>query len=127
MVEYTCLDSNVVIELLKNNPSVTKILSELHSFAITTTTLFELWAGRKEKESDGIKELLSEFIILSFNETAALIAADMQRKLKEQGESIEFRDIFIAAACIEHSCSLFTLNKKHFARMEQFGLKLIQT
>ncbi len=126
LVKKTCLDTDVIIELLKNNEEIKKKIEALNAeFYTTTINTFELWSGRKENEENTIKNLLSWLNIQSLNKESAYKAGDIRIKLKKQGLDIEFRDIFIASICIENDLELLTYNKKHFERMQQFGLKLV--
>lgn len=124
-VKKICLDSDVVIELLKGNPKIVEIINSLPAdFYLTTINIFEIWTGRIENETEKIIGLLSEFNILEFDKKSSLRAGDIRKKLKEKGELIDIRDVFIASICIQNNIELLTYNKKHFNRLEKFGLKL---
>lgn len=126
MVREICLDSDILIELLKNNRTVQEKLSSLEaSFAITAITSFEVWSGRKEREQTMINALLSSFHTLDFDTHASLKAADIWRTLKSDGTMLDIRDVFIASICITQNIALFTHNKKHFERLQEHGLTLI--
>ncbi|MBI2043487.1 type II toxin-antitoxin system VapC family toxin [Candidatus Pacearchaeota archaeon] len=126
MVRKICLDSDIIIELLKNNLEVIKTINSLDAeFYATVVNIFEIWTGRMEKESKTIIELISELNILDFDRKSALRAGDIRKKLKGRGELIEIRDIFIASICIQNNMELLTYNKKHFERLKQFELKLV--
>lgn len=120
-----CLDSDVLIQFLKNDPLIVEwIQKNIGFYFITSITSFEAWMGRNKDEP--IKEILSIFEILPFEKDASLLAGDIFRSLKEKGQQLDMRDIFIAATCIHYNVPLFTLNKKHFQRMEEFGLVLLE-
>ena len=126
MVRKACLDSDVIIELLKNNDKTKNAIISLDAeFYTTTINAFELWGGRKDKEEEIIDSLITWLNTKELDKKSAYRAGDIRRKLKKQGADIEFRDIFIAAICIQNDLELFTYNKKHFERLKQFGLKLI--
>ncbi|MDO8508865.1 MAG: type II toxin-antitoxin system VapC family toxin [Nanoarchaeota archaeon] len=127
MVRKICLDSDVIIELLRNNEQTKLTMSALDAeFYTTSINIFELWSGRKEKEENIIKDLLSWLNVKDLTKEVACKAGDIRIKLRKQGLDIEFRDIFIAAICIDNELELLTYNKKHFERMKQSGLKLIE-
>ena len=64
---------------------------------------------------------------LNFDKNSGIIAGKISRQLKDNGEEVEFRDIFIGSICISNDVELFTLNVKHFERMKKFGLNLVKT
>ena len=86
-----------------------------------------LLEGRLKKEENQVSGILNSFKKDNFEEKHALLAGDIQIKLKERGDLVDFRDLFIASICIENKLELLTNNKKHFERLEQFGLKLLTT
>lgn len=126
MDNQICLDTDIIIELLKDNE---KIVAKLHSheaeFLTTPINVLEIWSGRKEIESQKIDSLINNLYITSINKEEAKKAGDMTKELREKGEIIDMRDIIIASSCIQNNISLMTLNTKHFERLKQFGLKLV--
>jgi predicted nucleic acid-binding protein len=96
-----CLDSDILIALLKGDKTAKKILESVDA------------------------ELFGSLRLLAFGEGSARLAADMLRTLKERGTMVDFRDAFIAAMCIRHNAELLTGNKRHFERLNEFGLTLV--
>ena len=124
MVEKICLDSDIIMDILNNKKEVQEILESIgKEFYTTSINIFEVWYGRKDTEK--IENLISELYKLSFDEKSAKLAAQILTELKNKGNLIEPRDMFIGAICIANEIALFTKNKKHFERLEEFGLKLI--
>lgn len=123
MEQKVCLDSDVLINFLRGDE---KTLHQLESvegeFYSTSINFFELWGGRSSNEP--LSELFSKIHIRDFDRESAAIAGDIRKELKKRGKDVEFRDIFIASICIRHGLDLMTLNRKHFERMKDFGLKL---
>lgn len=121
-----CLDSDIIIEILKDNKEVIEKISALEAvFHTTSVNIFEIWSGRLKKEENQISGILEGFKKDNFEEKHAFLAGDIHIKLKETGSLVDFRDLFIGAICIENKLELLTNNKKHFERIKQFGLKLI--
>ena len=121
-----CLDSDIIINFLKKNPEVKERLDKLGSeFYTTQINTFEIWSGRLKHEENTIKEMLNSLNKIDFDEKAAMKAGDIQFILRESGDMIEFRDLFIGSICIINNLELLTNNKKHFERLKKFGLKLI--
>jgi len=123
VVRKICLDSDVLISLLNKDEKAYTSLQNLNAtFYITAITSFELWCGKNKPET--IFELLETFSALDFDTHAGRLAGNLFRKLKEQGNLLEMRDMFIGAICIKNDIELLTFNKKHFERLKQFGLRL---
>ncbi len=121
-----CLDSDIIINFLRKNPETKKIIDSLgEEFYTTQINTFEVWSGRLKHEESTIKDTLDSLTKIDFDENSALKAGDIQLKLKETGDLIDFRDLFIASICITNNLELLTGNKKHFERLKKFGLKLI--
>ena len=90
----------------------------------SSVTLYELMAGATtQSKKEDIFLITSNFQVLDFSEAVAYRAAEIYRQLKKENLLIEFRDIFIAATCLEFDFPILTLNKKHFQRIK--GLSLI--
>jgi len=124
VVRKICLDSDVLIELLRGNKKAKSILASLDAdFFITTINYYELWGGRKDEEI--ISPFLENFGILNFDKSSSIIAGNMRKKMSVKGELIDVRDIFIGAVCINNDLELLTFNLKHFDRLKKFGLKLV--
>ncbi len=125
MVRRICLDSDVLIALLNNDGGTKHLLESLDAdFYTTTINTFEIWYGRKESET--VFELLDWLHGLDLDDMSAKLAGDILRDLKKRGAIIDIRDMFIAAICIKNDIELLTYNKKHFERIKEKGLMLIE-
>ena len=126
MVRQICLDSDALIELVLNDEKTKEFIEQTEAeWHTTTINIFEIWSERNEKKQN-IENLMNGLKKQEFDEIAALKAGEIRRRVKEKGEFIEIRDIFIASTCIVNELELFTYNKKHFERLKPFGLKLIE-
>ncbi len=123
MEQKICLDTDICIEIIKKNPAYDFIFDKFSAsdVFISSVTLFELFL--RELHLDDIERFVGYFMVLSFDESCAIKGSEIARNLRKEGKTIDFRDIFIAAACLVNNCSLLTLNKKHFERIK--GLELI--
>ncbi len=121
ILEY-CLDTDVVIEFLKDKKSVASIFIrkamgkvKLH---VTSITVYELFYGPKysgyEKEIEDISSLLMWVNVLPLDLESAKIAAEIDATLHKKGKPIGLRDVFIAAISVRNSVSIVTRNIKHF-------------
>ena len=43
-----------------------------------------------------------------------------------KGKILDLRDLFIASLCINEGIELLTYNTKHFERLKEFGLILVE-
>lgn len=125
MVRRICLDTDILIGLLRKDASVKAKIEVLNGeFCSTSVNSFEVWHGRKSVEN--ISDLFSWLHILPFDDKAGRVAGDLMRELKKRGTVLEIRDVFIAATCVRYNVELLTANKKHFQRLTPFGLLLIE-
>lgn len=125
MDEKICLDSDIIISLLRGDVSLSQKISLVNSRLCTTSiNVFEVWYGKKVNETT--EQILNTLDTFIFDNSAAKLSAEILLKLEKEGNPLEFRDIFVASICIANRCQLWTNNKKHFERMEQFGLRLVK-
>lgn len=79
--------------------------------------LFELIQGVKsDKEKAVVMNALSGLPYLEMNEQLWQKSAELSSYLKKKGLTLPLSDIFIAAIAIEHTLSVFTLDK-HFEQI----------
>lgn len=92
------------------------------NLCISSITEFEIYTGAKGEQADFWKAMLSNFIVFPFDSDAALMAVEVQNKLKRHRKSIDKADLFIAATAIAHDLYFDTLNYKHFKNIEDLKL-----
>nr|WP_238526137.1 hypothetical protein [Sulfolobus islandicus] len=63
--------------------------------------------------------------IVCIDNNSLKVASRIYAELRKKGEIIEDPDLLITSICIANGFSLMTHNKKHFKRLEKYGLKLI--
>lgn len=129
------LDSSIIIDFLKNVPSVVQTIAKLDdSISSSYICLSELYEGifrqkTKEKIENTEKQIISFFEeldkIWALDEHIAREFGKIRTYLKETGKIIEDIDIFIAATCLVHNLTLVTINVKHFQRIK--NLKMYPT
>ena len=125
-----CLDTNVLIELLRNDKNTVSLIKNLEKSNNMTTTVinnFELWKGfykaKSIKDEKAIMEVLNIISLLEFDEKASKKAAEIFEYLRSKGKIVDALDIMIASIVITNGESLLTFNKKHFEHIP--GIKLI--
>jgi len=125
------LDTDVLIDFLREDPKITKkigTLNERYELGTTDINAFELYKGaykskHKKKNLASVKGILNTLFLISTNEDSMEVAAEILVDLEKRGKPIDIRDLFIGSICLVNSFDLFTGNKKHFENME--GLKII--
>ena len=122
-----CLDTNVLIDLLRNKKDVVSLIKEIEkSHKITTTSInsFELWKGfyKTKRDDKVISELLELISLLEFDKKASKKSAEIFEYLKKKGKTVDVLDIMIASIAITNNESLLTFNKKHFENIPEIKL-----
>jgi predicted nucleic acid-binding protein len=121
-----CLDSDILVEILRGNREIINNLEELNAnLYASSISIFEIWVGRLKKEEEKIKKLFQSLKKLDFDNISAIKSGDIHESLKENGDILDFRDIFIASSCMVKNIELYTNNKRHFERLKKYGLKLV--
>lgn len=120
-----CLDSNVVSDILRGEPSVMchfKAAEENNdALFIPSIVYYEIVRGLKAAGKTQ-KLLAFHFLYrdsehLSLDMDAIEKAIDIYIQLRK-GQNIEDNDIYIAAIAMINDCTLVTANTRHFGRVE---------
>ncbi|MEK6922040.1 MAG: PIN domain-containing protein [Nanoarchaeota archaeon] len=127
------LDSSFLIDLLcgKEESVKQKARSLDQRFvvkAITSISVMELWRGvlkkgASEEEKRKVKEIISSYLLYSFDEKAAQHAAEIESELSKNGEIIDLEDIMIAGIAQSKKESILTRNQKHFQRIKDLEIE----
>lgn len=125
------LDSNIVSEIIKPNPSfnvIKKIAEHNSDCAICSPTLHELLYGY-EKMEDGYNktflgkyindDLLENFKVKIYSEKACRIHAEIRTKAEKIGRPLPFSDSMIASIALANHMVLVTRNTKHFEPIQE--------
>lgn len=131
MGDKICLDTDFIVNFLRNGKEEAEFLkkNETNSdLATTYINLFELFYGAyksKEKENNlnSISLLLNRVNLLNFSIESARQAGEILAKLEKEGKMIEFRDLFIGTIALANGYSIKTRNVGHFSRID--GLKIL--
>lgn len=117
------IDTNIIIDHLRNVPQATKQLQDIedgnYQGVLSVITITELMATPKmpEEQFKSIKGLLQLFEIVQVDSQIAFIAGKLLSKYRAS-HGLEPMDALIAATALENEAVLFTLNKKHFRFIE---------
>lgn len=121
------LDTDALILLMKRK-KLEDFVSRYEP-CITVITEYEYVRGevRAGVRADESKSTLEEvFDVLPLDNRSIKIASEIWSALRERGLPIDERDLLIGAICIAHGVPLWTLNVRHFMRLVEFGLKLVE-
>ncbi len=122
-----CLDSSVVIDILRGDTTLRDKLQGEETFCITPLVLAELFKGAylAERQQDALK-LVEDFAhsveIVDFSESACKIFGQKFVELKKLGKNTQEIDLMIGCIAAAHGVMLVTRNPKHFANIR--GLKI---
>lgn len=125
-VQYYLLDTNAVIEILKNPQGmVSRRLMEnggVSYCAISDITLYELYAGAYASQhvdnNVAAVDRLTEWLQVIPSSSAYKEAARQKVSLKADGQIIEVIDILIGCTAIVSGRVLVSANYKHLGRLK---------
>lgn len=126
-----CLDTDILIDFLRNDKIAIKKISKLKesNVELTTTTIntFELFKGAlRSKQGDALENLVGLLInlkILDFDFSASRKAADIFEALRIKGETVDSSDLIIASIAIMNNEHLLTRNLQHFKRIPELNIE----
>ena len=131
MGDSICLDSDVLIDLLRNKKETVEWIKEHEEKDVLATTIvnvFELYSGAyklvdSESKVIGVKRLIEKLKILNFSLNGVEEAGKQNAFLEKKGNIIDKRDLFIGIISLTEGFSIKTNNKKHFERLQ--GLNVL--
>jgi len=92
--------------------------------AISVITLYEFCRG-KEDPAEAKRVLEEGFKVIPLTNPVLETAAEIWREFRRSGEPIDERDLLIGATAIAEGLPLMTRNRRHYERLERFGLRLL--
>jgi tRNA(fMet)-specific endonuclease VapC len=129
-MEYL-VDTDLVIDYLKNVPAATQILNPLlfQGIAVSILTYAEVWEGilgganRKQHEV-GFYLFLRSVTMLGVSRPVARRLAAVRADLRARKRPVQHRafDLVLAATALEHGLTLATRNTKDYADIPALAL-----
>lgn len=124
-MENICLDTDVLVDVLRGKEEAILFLKELAPRAVLSTTyitLFELYHGAavshaKEQNINKIDELKQKLLILNLTNESVKDAGRILAELEKKGELIDFRDLLIGTTAKNQGFKMKTNNQKHFRKI----------
>lgn len=121
-----CVDTNLIIDILKGDKKLALKLQNLlriHDVYISVITLCELYKGAYAHENSiiktsDVKNIISSFELLGFNEKVCEEFGKMYAKLKKTGKIIPELDLLIASLIKANNLILATRDNKHFKNVD---------
>lgn len=116
------LDSNVYIEIERNNDKIINELSKLNllgKVSITSPTYSEIYDGLLKGRKDELKnklESLNEVTLLNTTKNSSKLFAEIKHSLEKSGKMIPLFDILIASIVIGNDMTLLTMDE-HFNKV----------
>lgn len=113
------LDTNALIEIRKGNKSFAEAVkgivgSDVKQPFITLMTFSEYYFGCLNANEEGKKDclnFLNAFRHLSLTKSSAMLYAELTKKYRKLGLSLDAVDMFIAAITADNGMTLLTLDK----------------
>jgi predicted nucleic acid-binding protein len=111
------LDSDVIIWHLRGRKEVTDVLRDLQRFglpACSALSVLEIQLGVKRGEEEKTDRFLKSLRIFNLDMEIASKAAQLIRRYRAKGVTLDLPDSVIASTCILHELILVTYNTKHY-------------
>jgi len=132
VIDVVCLDTDVLVSLLRGNPQAKKYIEGLESRGETVYTTpinaHELFLGgwrSKQREANlrEIATLLGDLSILDFDLEASVYTSRIASGLLAEGHPIGVGDTLIAGIVLRHGQSLATRNVRHYERIPELRIE----
>ena len=122
-MEMILLDTNILIEILKNNSHTIEQLESFETeYALSSISAMELFYGAFNKdEVKKLEKFVSLFHIFHVDETISKRAMLLVKNFAKS-HSLDIPDSLIAATALEKHLPLFTYNKKDFRFIDRVQL-----
>jgi len=125
MEDKICLDTDFLVEFLRNKENALNWIKEnkdQKELATTIINIYELYYGAfkidSEKELAAVEIIKNSLRILDLDEKTARDAGKITAQLESAGNMLDFRDILIGSIALSNNFALKTNNKKHFERID---------
>lgn len=115
------LDTSVLIEVIKQNPTVQRQLASAGNLYVATVALGELFYGAKhslhpEKGKSDVVTISQAMTLLAPDAATAEIYGDLKHELRVAGQMIPDNGLWIAATARQYGLTLATRDA-HFSRL----------
>jgi tRNA(fMet)-specific endonuclease VapC len=125
------IDTDYVADFLKGRPDAMLLLRSLprEQIAISVITFGEVIEGitfgqDRRRHEQGFRQFLRIADVLPLNRATMRRFASIRGALRAQGDLIPDMDLLIGATAIATNRTLVTRNRRHFNRLQAYGLTL---
>ena len=111
------LDSDILIWVLRGKAEAISFVSDLLKNeipAISSLTIYEIWAGARPSEEAAISSFLSAFRIVPVNVDITRQGAEYYKQFRKKGMTLSSTDALIVATARTEQLILVTQNSRHF-------------
>jgi len=120
------LDTNIIIDVLKNDEATIKKLATYNKVYYPIIAIAELIYGaynaqNTTKKLSEVEKIKTKGISLYVDYATTYEYGKIKSKLKQNGTPIPENDIWIAAIALQHQLPVFT-NDKHFEKVENLEI-----
>jgi len=116
------LDTNILIEILKNNKNTIQEVEQYNIHHISIISAMELFYGAFNKaELQKLKKFIELFNVIPLDEKISHIAVNLVYEYSKS-HSLDIPDSLIAATAINVKLPLLSYNKKDFRFIEDLNL-----
>lgn len=117
------LDTNILIEILKNNLQTLQDLQDLDAvFYISSITVMELYFGARDKaELSKLKKFAASFELIAIDADISHRATQLI-EMYAKSHHLDIPDALIAASALVNKFRLMTYNKKDFKYIDGLSL-----
>lgn len=116
------LDTNILIDVLKNRGESRRFVEELvergHTLATSTISIGEVYAGMRRGEEARTDSLLSSIEAYPVNARIAVRGGQLVNEWRRRGRTLSLDDMLIAATALENELAFMTDNRKDFPMPE---------
>ena len=122
------LDTSFLIDLLRGNPNVQRVINEKDIFLTTQINMYEVLTGllylkSSEEKILVAKEMFDSIRVLPLEDFGVIKAAEICANLTRKGEKIEDCDCLTAGITLSKGINIIvTKNVKHFEKIK--GIKV---
>ncbi len=119
----TVLDTNVLIEILKNNQQTIKQVENIEQkLCVSVISAMELIYGSRDKaELKKLQRFLELFHIHHIDQAISKLSLELVSQYSKS-HTLDIPDSLIAATCIQHNSELLTYNVKDFRFIPKLSL-----
>jgi tRNA(fMet)-specific endonuclease VapC len=127
------VDTSVLIAAVRAERSVAEVVAPGTEVAVSVVTIMEYERGveraagaRQRRLREAFRDQLRRLDTLPIDVDVAIVAAQVWVDLERRGTPIPAFDLLIAATALSAGCTLLTADARHFSRVEELDVRLVE-